>query len=230
MPGLYSHTNRVVSVSENEYNADHQNHVTNHIPEKIDDYSPDVTGMRAVTDPGESGTESLPTTLAGEIERIRKIIAEISGETYWYESPATNLASVSAAFASGTRLAFQQTAAPSGWTKDVTIVDNAALRLITGSVVNRITGQTFTATFANNLVSDGTTLSSSQAGVGSHNHAMSNGASPMTNAATSVAGSGAAINTGVSSIANASSAASSSHTHTVDLNVNYYDFIIASKT
>ena len=41
------------------------------------------------------------------------------------------------AFPSGTRMSFQQTAAPTGWTKDTTAgIDNSAMRLVTGSVVN----------------------------------------------------------------------------------------------
>lgn len=226
MPGLYTHTSRIGSVSEAEYNADHQNHINNHIPEKIDDYSPDVAGMRATTDPGEIGTESLPTTLAGEIERIRKVIVEITGETYWYETPATNLASVSVSFAIGTRMLFQQTAAPSGWTKDTSFTDNSAVRLTTGSVSSRTSGKSFTTCFANNYTSDGTTLTSAQAGVGSHTH--SYGTFVAINSGTSGGGSAQLPTTGTTG--SASSAASSSHTHTVDLDVNYYDCIIASKT
>jgi hypothetical protein len=41
------------------------------------------------------------------------------------------------AFPAGTRLSFQQTAAPTGWTKDTTAgLDNSAMRIVTGSVVN----------------------------------------------------------------------------------------------
>jgi hypothetical protein len=41
------------------------------------------------------------------------------------------------AFPTGTRMSFQQTAAPTGWTKDTTAaIDNSAMRLVTGSVVN----------------------------------------------------------------------------------------------
>jgi hypothetical protein len=41
------------------------------------------------------------------------------------------------AFPSGTRMSFQQTSAPTGWTKDTTAaIDNSAMRLVTGSVVN----------------------------------------------------------------------------------------------
>jgi coproporphyrinogen III oxidase len=41
------------------------------------------------------------------------------------------------AFPTGTRMSFQQTAAPTGWTKDTTAgLDNSAMRIVTGSVVN----------------------------------------------------------------------------------------------
>lgn len=226
MPGLYTHTSRIGSVSEAEYNADHQNHITNHIPEKIDDYSSDVATMRAVTDPGEIGTESLPTTLAGELERIRKIIVEITGETYWYESPASTIAG--AAFAAGTRMAFQQTAAPSGWVKDTSFTDNSAVRLTTGSVGSRTSGKGFTTCFANNYASDGTTLTAAQSGVGAHTHTVNTSQIYVGGVANFGANNGAPgvnMNTGSSS-----SAASSAHTHTVDLDVNYYDFIIAEKS
>jgi hypothetical protein len=39
-------------------------------------------------------------------------------------------------FAVGTRMIFQQTAAPTGWTKDTTDVNNRALRVVSGDVVN----------------------------------------------------------------------------------------------
>jgi hypothetical protein len=56
-------------------------------PGGLDDYSTNVGQMQSVVDPGEVGTESLPTDLAGELQRIRKILTEITGRTYWYESP-----------------------------------------------------------------------------------------------------------------------------------------------
>lgn len=93
MSGLYTHTarNDGESIDETKYNADHQNHIDNHIPEMMDDYSGNATEMQSETDPGESGSESLPTSLAGELERLRYAIRELKGTTYWYESAATNL-------------------------------------------------------------------------------------------------------------------------------------------
>jgi hypothetical protein len=52
------------------------------------------------------------------------------------------------AFPTGTRMSFQQSAAPTGWTKDTTAgLDNSAMRIVTGSVVNG-GSQNFTTAFA----------------------------------------------------------------------------------
>ena len=94
MSGNYSHTTRSTGtvLTASIYNSDHVNHITNATPAGLDDYSSTVTEMRATTDPGESGTESQPTSLAGELERIRNVLVEITGKTYWYETPGTSLA------------------------------------------------------------------------------------------------------------------------------------------
>lgn len=94
MPGLYSRY--FVESDGNTILADHWEGELNTIknafePQYMDDMSSDTTAMRASTDPGESGTESLATSLDGEIKRIRKILSELSGKTYWYQSPATSL-------------------------------------------------------------------------------------------------------------------------------------------
>lgn len=93
MAGSYTHTTRAdgLTLTAAIYNADHENHITNAVPDKFDDWSTDVTQMRLETDPGESGSESLATNLAGEIQRLRYAITEIKGSTYWYETPSQNL-------------------------------------------------------------------------------------------------------------------------------------------
>lgn len=88
MAALYSHTTRAngTVLTATIYNTDHQNHIDNGIPSQLDDYSGNTTEMRAQTSPGSVGSESLPTTLAGEIERLRYTIAQMKGTTFWYES------------------------------------------------------------------------------------------------------------------------------------------------
>lgn len=97
MAGNYSITTRAPGtiLTASIYNADHQNHVTNHTPQGLDDYSANVTQMRTTTDPGESASESLATSTAGEIERLRFAIFEAKkildpSLTYWYESPSSS--------------------------------------------------------------------------------------------------------------------------------------------
>lgn len=88
MAGGYSHTTRTdgTTLTAAIYNADHTNHITNHTPQKMDDYSANAAEMQTQTDPGEDGSESLATALSGELERLRYVIAEMKDKTYWYET------------------------------------------------------------------------------------------------------------------------------------------------
>lgn len=95
MPGNYSHINRASGtiLTAAIYNQDHQNHINNMTPDGVDDYSQNLTAMRAATDPGETGSESFATSLAGEIERLRFAIQDIKAYlglqgSYWYNSPS----------------------------------------------------------------------------------------------------------------------------------------------
>lgn len=92
MPGNYLHTDRAEGsiLTAIYYNGDHQNHINFATPAGLDDYSTNVSEMQTQADPGEQSTESLPTSLAGELARLRFAIAETKGVTYWYESPLTS--------------------------------------------------------------------------------------------------------------------------------------------
>ena len=146
-------------------------------------------------------------------------------------------------FSSGTRMTFNQTNAPTGWTKS-TSVDNAAFRLVSGSVSSGGTVDfttAFNATRAVTITSisssvGATTLSTPQ--IPSHNHTfstrfgMSTGVSGQATMTTDLAGGDLApINT-------SSTGGGGSHTHpfsfnsasaNVDLEVKYVDLIIAQK-
>lgn len=148
----------------------------------------------------------------------------LDGSGNWSQPPGTG------AFPSGTRMAFQQTSAPTGWTKDVTAaINNGALRTVTGSVgtggyvpfTAAFTGRTPTGTVGL------TTLALSQ--IPSHAHAIyiiPGGAGAGGN--NSVAGlTGSTTNT-------AANGGGGSHNHIftgdlMDFNVAYYDVIIAQK-
>lgn len=90
MPGNYTSPTRMANqvLTAAQYNADHAVHHLNAIPSGIDDYSTDVTEMQTTVDPGEVGTESLPTNLAGELARLRFAIKEMKQTAQWYETVA----------------------------------------------------------------------------------------------------------------------------------------------
>lgn len=143
MPGNYSRvfvesTGNTIYASN--YNAEHDNHITNHTLDTIDDASSSLTAYRAVTDPGESGTESLPTSGTGEIQRLRKVLVEVTGKTYWYESPALSTQTLANAVSINTT------------TNDVTLTNN--LTVTSGITANSLAVNTLNFT-GNALVLNG---------------------------------------------------------------------------
>lgn len=88
-------------------------------------------------------------------------------------------ATVGVDFPTGTRMAFQQTTPPPGWTKDTVTanLNNSAMRIVTGSVVNGGT-QDFTTAFASRTPTGtvgATTLSISQIPLHGHPARISGG-------------------------------------------------------
>lgn len=84
-----------------DLNAEFNNILNNLNPAGLDGYSDNTATMQIQTSPGGVGTESLATSLAGEIERLRFVIARIAGTTYWYSTPASSIASLVAALGTG---------------------------------------------------------------------------------------------------------------------------------
>lgn len=131
-------------------------------------------------------------------------------------------------FPSGTKMLFQQTAAPAGWTKDVTH-NNKALRVVNGAASSGGT-VAFTTAFASKAVAGtvgNTTLTTAQ--MPSHTHGVGN------TSAVFYSG-GANDNKASNSTAVLSSATGGdgAHTHSfagtaIDLAVQYVDIIIATK-
>lgn len=103
MPGLFSRLktwSALENLTDEELNAEVNNIIQNFVPQMMDDYSANVSQMQTQTTPGSVGSESLAVSLAEEIERIRYMLALITGKTYWYQAPDRSLA------ASGARLGF----------------------------------------------------------------------------------------------------------------------------
>lgn len=88
-------------VTASDLNAEFDNILDNLTIANIDDYSATVGQMQTTVDPGEAGTESLATTGAGELARLRHMIKEISGEDQWYESPVSSILGLANAIGTG---------------------------------------------------------------------------------------------------------------------------------
>lgn len=97
MGGLYNINTRTTgeTITAAKYNADQQNHIDNHIPAKMDDYSETAAQMQSTTDPYPSSVVSKATSLAGEILRLRYQLNLLIGKTYWYEDPPNSMAAIS---------------------------------------------------------------------------------------------------------------------------------------
>jgi hypothetical protein len=122
------------------------------------------------------------------------------------------------AFPSGTRMSFNQTAAPTGWTKDTTAaINDSILRLVTGSVSSG--GSVAFSTWNSSGTTGAYTLAT--ADIPSHTHTAMSITSGAVNTAT--AGQSAGNNT------TGSTGGGGSHSHSLSNNIKYYDFIIASK-
>ena len=168
--------------------------------------------------------------------------ADITVDSYGLITSASNGTS---GFASGTRLAFQQSAAPTGWVTDTTY-NNYAMRIVNGAVG---TGGTvgFTTAFASGLSSAGHALTISE--MPTHNHAVNDPGhahslayeTPQRNGDTDRGGGSSlfsiddavtpgtnAAGTGISIQNNGAGVA---HSHGLpSFDVQYVDFIIATKS
>ncbi len=142
MGGLYSRIKTWTSTEDVTYsdlNAEFDNVLTNFVPLMIDDYSTNATQMRITTDPGEVGTESLATTLAGELARLRFMIKEITGQDQWYETSSYSLESLGVAIGGGipaNRIVSQRVRTTSS--QGIALVPNGAAATVTlkGSTTN----------------------------------------------------------------------------------------------
>lgn len=133
-------------------------------------------------------------------------------------------AAAAAAFDAGTRLAFQQTAAPTGWTKDTTAaINDSMLRLVTGTASSG--GTTAFSTWSAQTATGAYTLAT--ADIPSHTHSLVQASSTGTTNTTGSKGT-QPFNQNTSTTTGATGGGGS-HTHSLTQSLKYYDFIIASK-
>jgi hypothetical protein len=125
-------------------------------------------------------------------------------------------------FPRGTLMLFQQTAAPVGWTKQTTHNDKA-LRVVSGTASSG--GSVAFSTVFGRTATDAHTLTTSE--IPSHSHGLQNALCASGAAPSSSAVAGGANWTFFGSTDPAGGGGS--HTHPMDIRVNYVDLIIASK-
>ncbi len=84
---------RKQTIKFSELNGEINNIINNLFPLKFDDHSDNVAQMREIQDPGEPGSEILPTNLAEELKTLRFQVNQIIGSALgdWMESPVANL-------------------------------------------------------------------------------------------------------------------------------------------
>ena len=107
-------------------------------------------------------------------EGLKKLETTFSGVTINGDLNVTgSVTGSSSVFASGTRMIFQQTSAPTGWTKVTSGVDNRALRIVTGTVgsggSNGLTNVLNSTIYATGGSVNNRTLSTSQLATHYHN-------------------------------------------------------------
>lgn len=104
------------TLTASDLNAEFDNILNGLTPTYIEDASADSTAMRATADPYPASSESLATSLLGEIQRIRYMLAQITGETYWYIDPDTTIAALNQGQnPAGTVLPYAGSSAPTGY-------------------------------------------------------------------------------------------------------------------
>ena len=167
---------------------------------------------------------------------IGKLARQLDDNTLWMlisASPVTwKQAGGGASFPSGTRMLFQQSTAPTGWTKDVTLNDRA-LRVVSGAVGSGgVTG--FSSIFSRTIV-DSTTLVTSQMPV--HAHEVIDSVGTYVKRAGNAGGSIQVIRstdngfgaTNSTQLVTGSQGNNAAHSHGLDLRLAYVDVIIARK-
>lgn len=183
--------------------------------------SPTINGG-TISSPNLSGTPTTPTASAGTNN------TQIASTAYVDSALA-------AYFPSGTKLLFQQTAAPTGWTKDTTH-DNKALRVVSGAASSG-GSVAFTSAFTSQAVGGtvgDTTLTTAQ--IPSHAHTQRVYASVKNggNTPNSTAGGGTNAVNASGSLTTQAAGSGGAHSHSfsgssINLAVQYVDVIIASK-
>lgn len=129
------------------------------------------------------------------------------------------------AFPTGTSMVFQQTAAPTGWTKQTTHNDKA-MRLVTGTPSSG--GSVAFSTVFGKTATDNYTLVS-PTDIPAHSHSVLSRNNATAFGANARATLGNTAGTTTNDILTNLTGSDGAHNHPMDIRVNYVDFIIANK-
>ena len=186
-----------------------------------------TTGLTGATPVVNGGTGAATLTannvlLGNGTSAVTFVAPSTNGNVLTSNGSTWTSAAAGGGFPAGTRMSFQQTTAPTSWTKDTTAaINDSLLRLATGTVTSG--GTTGFSTWSAVTATGATTLDT--ASIPSHSHSL----------AGQSAGPGfgfiplfAETNAGNSNSTNATGGGGS-HTHSLTRALKYYDFIIAAK-
>lgn len=79
------------TIFDDHYNSEFNNIIAGMIPRNFTAFSTNTTLWQNSVSPGAIGSESLPTTTSGEIQRLKHQLKLITGKTYPYSSPSITL-------------------------------------------------------------------------------------------------------------------------------------------
>lgn len=111
-------------------------------PDTLDDVSGNLVEMQAVADPYPADAASLATTMRGEIQRLRYLLKQITGETEWYIDPDTTLAALNLAGLPRAAAGGTADAITADFTPDVTLADKTMVAVV-AAAANATTTPTF---------------------------------------------------------------------------------------
>lgn len=134
-----------------DLNDEFDNILVNFNPEMLAGYSQNQAEMQTQTAPGSVGSESLATSLSGELERLRYQISAITGNTYWYSTPAASLSQINSligAVAFGNRINSGFTTGTTGSTQPMFLLaanttNTVTLKATTTPFSYQISGTTY---------------------------------------------------------------------------------------
>ena len=167
---------------------------------------------------GASAVQSVAPSTSGNVLT--------SNGTSWVSTAPAGASS----FPAGTRMPFNQTSAPTGWTKDTSFND-ALMRVVSGAVGSG--GSTAFSTFNGQSATGAHTLTSSEIANHTHDMSLSGAAAGSFSAGEYISSIGSnaifGVGTAGGSITVGASGGGTSHSHSLTHAIKYNDFIIAVK-